>query len=73
MPIKKGYSKKTRNQNIAEIMSSFNKTGKIGTSEPRSPQSAAKQAAAIAYEAQRKALSRISDSKRRTRLKALKK
>lgn len=72
MPIKKGYSKKTRNENISEIMSSFKKTGKIGTSTPASPQKAAKQAAAIAYEAQRKAISRLSDARRRARIKALK-
>lgn len=49
MPLKKGSSKKTISKNIGELMRSFKKTGKIGTSEPESTKEAQKQAAAIAY------------------------
>jgi hypothetical protein len=49
MPLKKGRSKKVISENIGEIMSSFGRTGKIGTSKPKSKRAASKQAAAIAY------------------------
>lgn len=49
MPLKKGRSKKVISSNIGEMMSSFGRTGKIGTSKPKSKRAAAKQAAAIAY------------------------
>jgi hypothetical protein len=49
MPLKKGSSKKTISKNIGELMRSFKKTGKIGTSEPESTKEAQKQATAIAY------------------------
>jgi len=49
MPIKKGSSKETISQNIKEIMKSYKKTGKIGSSKPKSLKDARKQAAAIAY------------------------
>lgn len=49
MPLKKGSSQKTISGNIGEMISSFKKTGKIGTSKPKSKEAAAKQAAAIAY------------------------
>ena len=36
MPLKKGRSKKVISENIGEIMSSFGRTGKIGTSKAKS-------------------------------------
>jgi hypothetical protein len=48
MPLKKGSSKKTISGNIGELMSSYKKTGKIGTSKPKSTAKASKQAIAIA-------------------------
>ena len=53
MPLKQGESNKTRSENIAEMMHSFKKTGKIGNTKPRSTAKAAKIAAAIAYKKQR--------------------
>ena len=49
MPLKSGKSKKTIQKNITELMGSYKKKGKLGTSHPKSAKQAAKQAAAIAY------------------------
>jgi len=49
MPLKKGKSKKTISKNIETEMKKYNKTGKIGTSKPKSKEKASKQAAAVAY------------------------
>jgi len=48
MPLKKGKSKKTVQKNIKELMKSYKKTKKIGTSKPKSKKAAQKQAVAIA-------------------------
>ena len=48
MPLKKGSSSKTVSKNISELIRSYKKTGKIGTSKPRSEKNAQKQAIAIA-------------------------
>jgi len=54
MPIKEGGSRKTVSGNIAEIVSSWKKTGKIGTSRPKNLKEAMKQAQAIAFNSARK-------------------
>ncbi len=54
MPLKSGGGKKTFVENIRELMHSFNKTGRIGNSRPKSKAKADKQAVAIAYAQKRK-------------------
>ena len=49
MPLKKGKTDKILHQNISELMGTYKKSGKIGTSKPKSKKAAQKQAAAIAY------------------------
>ena len=53
MPLKEGKSKRSFVANIRELMHSFKRTGKIGTSTPGSAGKANKQAVAIAYSKQR--------------------
>lgn len=48
MPLKTGKSSKVVGENISEMVGSFKKTGKIGTSKPRSTKKAQTQAVAIA-------------------------
>lgn len=50
MPLKKGKSKKAVSSNIKELVNKFKKTGKIGTSKPKSKKAAVKQAVAISLE-----------------------
>lgn len=50
MPLKKGTSDKTISSNIKKEMKKYKKTGKIGTSKPKSAQAAQKQAVAIALQ-----------------------
>ena len=51
MPLKRGKTQKVISGNIGEMISSYKKTGKIGTSTPENKGAAIKQAAAIAYSA----------------------
>lgn len=55
MPLKKGSSQKVIGSNIGEMVRSYKKTGRLGTSKPKSVKQATKQAAAIAYESAGKA------------------
>lgn len=55
MPLHKGTSKKTRNENVGKIMREYEKSGKIGRITPRSKEHAQEIAAAIAYRQQREA------------------
>jgi hypothetical protein len=48
MPLNKGKSQKVVSGNIGEMVRSYKKTGKIGTSKPKSKEEAIKQATAIA-------------------------
>ncbi len=54
MPLNSGKSRKARSENIGKLISEYKKTGKIGTSKPRSMAQAQRQAAAIAYSKGRK-------------------
>lgn len=50
MPLKPGKTNKVVSENVSEMMGSFKKTGKLGTSMPKSKKAAQKQAVAIALE-----------------------
>lgn len=54
MPLKKGKSKKTFEDNISELIARYRKTGKIGNSRPKGADAARKQALAIAFNVKRK-------------------
>ncbi len=54
MPLQKGSSKKAFESNMSELMTSFHKSGRIGTSKPSTAEKARKQALAIAFEMKRK-------------------
>lgn len=64
MPLQSGGSKKAVVANIRELMHSFARTGKIGTSKPASRGKANKQAVAIALDKQRQAPGRSRPSSR---------
>ncbi len=49
MPLKTGSSKRTITSNIAELIKTWKRTGKIGTAHPKNLADAQKMAAAIAY------------------------
>lgn len=50
MPLRKGTSKEMMSQNIAEVMHSYKRTGRIGSSKPTTSPKARKQAIAIAFD-----------------------
>lgn len=54
MPLRKGKSRKVLEENIAELIRSYKRTGRIGTSKPKSMEEARKQAVAIAFAQRRK-------------------
>jgi hypothetical protein len=62
MPLKKGSSKKTIQKNISELIKSYKKTGKIGSSKPKNPEAARKQAVAVAYSSAGKSKSQTNES-----------
>jgi hypothetical protein len=56
MPLQQGSGRPSVVANIRELMHSFAKSGRIGTSHPASKRKAQKQAVAIALDEQRKSL-----------------
>ena len=56
MPLKSGISKKTIEKNVSELMGAYKKSGKIGTSKPKSKKAAQKQAVAISYQKAKESL-----------------
>jgi hypothetical protein len=64
MPLKAGKSKKTISSNIREIIRSYKRTGRIGTSRPKSLTEAMRQASAIAYSKARESGARIAKKRK---------
>lgn len=69
MPLKKGKSKETISKNIKSEMKSYKKTGKIGTSKPKSKKKAQKQAVAVALSKSRESDSKKSKKKKKSVVK----
>ena len=63
MPLKKGKSKKTISKNISKEMEKYKKTGKIGTSKPKTKKKAQKQSTAIAFSKARESGAKIPKKK----------
>ena len=63
MPLKKGKSKKTISKNIETEMKQYEKTGKIGTSKPKTKKKAQKQAVAVALSKAKKSGAKIPKKK----------
>lgn len=53
MPLKQGYSDKTRNTNIGEMLKKYQETGMIGNTKPRDMAHAQSIASAASYKSQR--------------------
>jgi hypothetical protein len=64
MPLKKGKSKETISKNIKGEMKKYEKTGKIGTSKPKSKKKAQKQAVAITLSKARESGAKIPKKKK---------
>lgn len=69
MPLKKGKSKETISKNIKGEMKKYEKTGKIGTSKPKSKKKAQKQAVAIALSKARESGAKIPKKKKKSVVK----
>ena len=69
MPLKKGKSPKIFQAKLAELLDSFEETGKIGSSKPRSFNVAKSQAIAISH---RQQYGTGQKEKRKLRIKAMK-
>jgi len=64
MPLKKGKSKKTISKNIKTEMEKYKKTGKIGTSKPKTKKKAQKQAVAISLNTAKESGAKIPKKKK---------
>ena len=69
MPLKKGKSKETISKNIGSEMKKYKKTGKIGTSKPKSKKKAQKQAVAIALSKARESGAKIPKKSKKSVVK----
>ena len=69
MPLKKGKSKETISKNIGAEMKKYKKTGKIGTSKPKSKKKAQKQAVAIALSKARESGAKIPKKSKKSVVK----